>query len=112
MIRKFNEFVNEEGSNYGKSEGMPGEQALLQIDSATEPAIMKFVNNKINSGTWKKKDEQDGMSQILFMSGQILASVFAPSSDLDSLPMAGKFKIGMNTTAGSSFTGHTIYLYK
>lgn len=88
------------------------ESSLLQIDSETEPAILKFVKNKITSGTWEKKNEKNGMVQILLMSGKVYAAFFGPSSDFNSLPMMGTFKIEMNSGEGQSFSGHTLYLNK
>jgi len=87
-------------------------EALMTIDSATEPTILKFTNNKITSGTWEKESGKNGMVQILLMSGKVYASFFGPASDLNSLPTMGTFKIDMNSSAGQSFAGHTLHLYK
>jgi hypothetical protein len=87
-------------------------EALMTIDSGSEPTILKFVNSKITSGTWEKESGKNGMVQILLMSGKVYASFFGPASDLNSLPMMGTFKIEMNSSAGQSFAGHTLHLYK
>ena len=99
LIRLVKRVIKEENSN-----------ALLQIDSATQPFIEKLGKQNITKGIWEKNrpDEitikPDGISKSFTIEG--------PTSDLYSLPTKGTFTISMNYKTGGSFAGYTLFLNK
>jgi hypothetical protein len=99
LMRLVKRVIKEENSN-----------ALLSMDSASEPIIEKLGKQNITKGIWEKNSpgeitiKPNGISKSFTIMGQ--------ENDLYSLPKKGTFTISMNYKTGGSFGGFTLLLNK
>jgi hypothetical protein len=99
LVRIVKRVINEQSDN-----------SLLSVDSSGEPIVTKLAKENKMSGTWFKSPSSDGFS-IKPSNDSKSYFIDGPSSDLNSLPKKGSFKITMNNKEGQSFDGYTLKLY-